>query len=153
MIRRRCAVIVVSDAGQDGDYDFADRGNAVRKIRIDLGVELSFPALETFRQPNPAPPGWQRPVFMIGTAHYPEPDSRPGKILYVKPGLRGGESADILAYAREYATFPHQTTNDQWFDEPQFESYRALGRHTMTSIVNELTTMLAEIEIQAATHL
>jgi hypothetical protein len=152
MIRRRCAVIVVSDAGQDGEYDFADLGNAVRKIRIDLGVELSFPALETFRQPNPAPPGWQRPVFMIGTANYPEPDSRPCKIFYMKPGLRGGEPADILAYAREYATFPHQTTNDQWFDEPQFESYRALGHHTMTSVVNELTAMLAEIEAQAATH-
>jgi Patatin-like phospholipase len=138
MIRRRCAVMVVSDAGQDGEYDFADLGNAVRKIRIDLGVRIEFPPLETFRRPDPAPPGWERPVFIIGTVHYPEPGAPPGKILYLKPGLRGGEPADVLAYAREFADFPHQSTDDQWFDEPQFESYRALGRHTMSSVVTNL---------------
>ena len=79
---------------------------------------------------------------MIGTAYYPEPGSPPGKIFYLKPGLRGGEPADVLAYAREYAEFPHQSTSDQWFDEPQFESYRALGHHTMTSVINELVSLL-----------
>jgi len=138
MIRRRCSIIVVSDAGQDGDYDFADLGNAVRKIRIDLGVELEFAQLDGFSKPDPAPPGWQRPVFMIGTARYPEPGTPPGKIFYIKPGLRGGEPADVLAYAREFTEFPHQSTNDQWFDEPQFESYRALGHHTLSSVEEHL---------------
>jgi hypothetical protein len=27
------------------------------------------------------------------------------------------------------AQFPHESTADQWFDESQFESYRALGYH------------------------
>jgi len=33
----------------------------------------------------------------------------------------------VLAYARQHASFPHQSTVDQFFDESQFESYRALG--------------------------
>ncbi len=50
-----------------------------------------------------------------------------GIILYVKPGFRGDEPADILGYAASSSDFPHETTIDQWFSELQFESYRALG--------------------------
>ncbi|HEX3860215.1 MAG TPA: patatin-like phospholipase family protein [Stellaceae bacterium] len=146
MIRRRCAVMVVSDAGEDGGYDFADLGNAVRKIRIDLGVDIELPPLASFREPDPVPAGWQRPVFLIGTAHYPEPGIPPGRIFYLKPGLRGGEPADIVAYAGANPDFPHQSTDDQWFDEPQFESYRALGCYTMKSVMNELATLFASAE-------
>ena len=131
MVRRRCALIVVSDAGQDGRCDFADLGNAVRKARIDLGVEIEFTTLDLFRPPEPPRPDWCRPLYAIGTIRYPEPGAPTGKILYLKPGLRGGESADIVAYGRSSREFPHEPTGDQWFDELQFEAYRALGEHAM----------------------
>ena len=44
MVARRCRWIVVSDAGCDADYAFQDLGNAIRKIRIDLGIPIEFPA-------------------------------------------------------------------------------------------------------------
>ena len=44
MVRRRCRYIVLSDAGCDGGYTFGDLANAIRKIRIDFGVEIDFPA-------------------------------------------------------------------------------------------------------------
>ena len=109
MVRRRCALIVVSDAGQDGRCDFADLGNAVRKARIDLGVEIEFTTLDLFRSPEPPRPDWCRPLYAIGTIHYPEPGAPTGKILYLKPGLRGGEFADIVAYASQLAGFPART--------------------------------------------
>jgi hypothetical protein len=34
---------------------------------------------------------------------------------------------DIIAYLRAHKDFPHQSTAEQWFDESQLESYRALG--------------------------
>ena len=37
MVLRRCRYIMVVDAGCDSDYVFEDLGNAIRKIRIDLG--------------------------------------------------------------------------------------------------------------------
>jgi len=140
MVRRRCALIVVSDGGEDGAYDFSDLGNAVRKIRIDLGVEIEIelPPLGAFNPPEPRPEDWRRPNYLVGKIHYPGPGVAPGKLFYIKPALQGGEPADIFAYARENPTFPNQTTDDQWFDEPQFESYRALGCYTMTSIMNVL---------------
>ena len=39
-----------------------------------------------------------------------------------------------MTYAAENPTFPHQSTADQWFDEPQFESYRRLGFHVVEEI-------------------
>jgi 4-hydroxyphenylacetate 3-monooxygenase len=34
--------------------------------------------------------------------------------------------------------FPQQTTTDQWYDEAQFESYRALGYQSVTAWLSEL---------------
>jgi hypothetical protein len=56
-------------------------------------------------------------------------DGTRGTLLYVKPTLIGDEPADVLRYHREHPAFPHETTGDQFFDEAQWESYRALGEH------------------------
>ena len=42
MVRRRCRLIVLVDAGCDPDFAFEDLGNAVRKIYIDLGIRITF---------------------------------------------------------------------------------------------------------------
>ena len=42
MVRRRCRIIVVSDAGADPKCTLEDLGNAVRKVYIDLGVKIEF---------------------------------------------------------------------------------------------------------------
>src|SRR5438876_8391320 len=53
-----------------------------------------------------------------------------GVLLYIKPAVYGKrEPRDILEYKKSFPAFPHQTTADQFFDEPQFESYRVLGSH------------------------
>src|SRR6185295_6305442 len=42
MVRRRCQVIVVCDAGQDPRCALDDLGRAIRQIRTDLGVPITF---------------------------------------------------------------------------------------------------------------
>lgn len=123
LVRRRCRLIVVCDAGQDKDFQFEDLGNAVRKCRVDHGVEISI-------DPRPmagADPA-NRPRSVVGRIDYG--DGQPGVLLYLKPLLRQDESVDVLHYAATHPDFPHQSTNDQWFDESQFESYRQLGLRT-----------------------
>ena len=50
MVRRRCRFILIADAGCDPTYAFADLGNAVRKIAIDLGVPIRFGRLEVLKR-------------------------------------------------------------------------------------------------------
>jgi len=42
MVLRRCSLIIVSDAGADPDYIYEDVANAVRKVRIDIGIPIEF---------------------------------------------------------------------------------------------------------------
>jgi hypothetical protein len=46
---------------------------------------------------------------------------------------------DVQQYAKVHPTFPHETTANQFFDEPQFESYRNLGFHAVTEIASSVT--------------
>ncbi|MBB4371713.1 hypothetical protein GGD63_004514 [Bradyrhizobium sp. cir1] len=132
MVRRRCRLIVVSDAGCDPDYSFEDLGNALRKIWIDLGVRIDLDGLDLLKKrfkerPTPAE---QAPYWAIGDILYREADggdSQNGLLLYFKSGLHGTEPMGVLSYAIAHATFPHETTLNQFFSESQFESYRALG--------------------------
>jgi hypothetical protein len=56
MVRRRCRLIVLIDAGCDPNFAFEDLGNAVRKIYIDLGIRITFAGLEGLRNhPSPHP--------------------------------------------------------------------------------------------------
>jgi hypothetical protein len=54
--------------------------------------------------------------------------------VYLKSSLTGEEPTDIQRYASKQPAFPHQSTADQWFDETQFESYRALGEHIAETV-------------------
>ncbi|MCW1992938.1 hypothetical protein ABIE85_008816 [Bradyrhizobium diazoefficiens] len=132
MVRRRCRVIVVSDAGCDPDYSFEDLGNALRKIWIDLGVRIDLRGLDLLKKrfterPSPAT---KAPYWAVGDILYGEADggtSQNGLLLYFKSGLHGTEPMGVLSYAISHPTFPHETTLNQFFTESQFESYRMLG--------------------------
>ena len=52
----------------------------------------------------------------------------------MKSSVRGDEPAYVSGYRAKNEVFPHEPTSDQFFDEPQFEAYRALGMHIVTSI-------------------
>jgi patatin-like phospholipase len=126
MVRRRCRYIVVSDADCDPLCQFEDLGNAVRKSWIDLGVNIRFRGIDiTARKPEPV----DGVYCAIADIYYPEPDAKPGLLLYIKPGYHGTEPADIRSYAVLHPTFPHESTAEQWFTESQMEAYRVLGSH------------------------
>ena len=132
MIRRRCRVIVVSDASGDPDCAFEDLGNALRKIYIDLGVSIDFETLDFSKRQTPPKAGF---YCALGEITYPG-STVPGWLLYIKPGYHGDEPADIRSYALAHDTFPHETTANQWFSESQFEAYRGLGAHIAELICN-----------------
>jgi hypothetical protein len=137
MVLRRCHLIVVSDAAADANYEFNDLANAVRKVRVDLGIHIEFPDVPIYSK-RPEKDGEGGCYWTIGLIRYSDIDRRQdgskapdGILVYIKPAVYEDEPEDVIHYKRTHASFPHETTADQFFDEPQFESYRALGSYVM----------------------
>ena len=68
-----------------------------------------------------------------------DPD-RTSWLLLVKAGAAGRVPVDIANYVATSATFPNETTADQFFDEAQWESYRKLGELLGERIFLELAS-------------
>jgi hypothetical protein len=124
---------MVVDAGQDFDYVFEDLGNAIRKIRIDLGIPIEIKVVS----PKESEGTVNHCAF--GTIRYSVvDDSKPdGALIYIKPMISGDEPPDVANYAAAHPEFPHEPTTDQWFSESQLESYRLLGLHAVESICGQ----------------
>jgi Patatin-like phospholipase len=138
MVLRRCHYIVVSDAGQDPLCSFADLGDAVRKIRIDLGIPIEFvDPISIFARSEEKEQNRRGRVCALGKIKYSAVDGAgipDGELVYIKPACYGEEPRDIYEYFRNHTAFPHEPTSDQFFSESQFESYRMLGIHSMEKV-------------------
>ncbi len=148
MVLRRCKLILVVDAGQDFDYVYEDLGNAIRKVRIDLGVPIDLKVVSPRKAEGPL----DRCAY--GTIRYSalDPKQSDGALIYVKPIIYGDEPADVANYAAAHPEFPHEPTTDQWFGESQLESYRLLGLHATETIcghdweAEDLPTFFARVK-------
>jgi len=138
MVLRRCRYIVVSDGGCDPTFTYEDLGNAIRKIRIDLGVPIEIDSREMFPRPKPGEPLRSGSYIATATIKYSAVDDggKDGLLIYLKPSVykEGSLPRDVYNYAQQSPDFPHESTSDQFFSESQFESYRALGRHVFDVI-------------------
>src|SRR5262249_25057860 len=112
-----------------------------RFARIDLNIriDMAWKSIATrthavgeevkkrIVNPNPGP------HVALGLISYPPAhDAVPrqkGVLVYIKASLSGDENDYIMAYKAAHASFPHDTTLDQFFSEEQVEVYRALGEH------------------------
>jgi hypothetical protein len=74
VIRRRCHLIVVSDAGCDPNAGLWDLGNAVRRVSIDMNVRIEFKTLSIEARKNPPVPGAD-----VAVAHITYPEKMPSR--------------------------------------------------------------------------
>ena len=143
LLRRRCKVILAVDAETDPDMTFPALVNLEVMARIDLGVRIELPwqALQAsaigvtgsaLYGPAGAP-GSHGPHAAIGTIRYGEKET--GVLIYIKASLSGDENDYVLDYKRRNPTFPHESIVDQFFNEEQFEAYRALGFHATRGLL------------------
>jgi Patatin-like phospholipase len=140
MVRRRCRRIVVVDAGEDPNASFEDLGNAIRKVRIDFDVAIEFtPQVAIGSRSKPLEPFRS---FAYAKIKYPESDTE-GELIYLKPADLADVSMDVRAYRNLNATFPQQSTLEQFYGESQFESYRELGRSEAALLAPEARVLEA----------
>jgi predicted acylesterase/phospholipase RssA len=160
LVERGCRFIVLVDNGADPEPCFEDVGEAIRRCRIDFGAEIELDVVGFQKSSGYlVDGGTERHVaevtladgkaarvhYAIGKITYAPAHLRElglsdvlattgGTIIWIKPALTGDETADVKQYGLQNPVFPQQTTADQWFDESQFESYRALGEQSVTAV-------------------
>jgi hypothetical protein len=144
LVRRRCSLIIASDAGEDRNASYGDLGNAIEKCRTDFGIDIELDVSST--RPDKET-GMSKKRFAVGKVRYDrvDPKAPVGTILYLKASLTGHEPTDVLRYKAQMNDFPHQSTTDQWFDESQFESYRMLGYDILRSAFQPIGQNLSRV--------
>ena len=155
LIRRRCRLIVACDVDCDPQYQFDNLVSLIEKARTDFGVHIEINC-EGIR-----PGAGQRESGMnhaVGKIYYdPTNIHDAGTLIFIKASMPTREGVpgrspverklpdDVWHYWKLNPTFPHQSTADQWFDELQFESYRALGEHIGRDAAREIGKALEEL--------
>ena len=142
MVRRRCRRIVVIDADADPDMWFEELGNSVRKIRIDLNVNIDF-------DPRVAIGSRAKPLSPFHSCAYATIDygkGERGELVYLKPADPPDMTMDVRGYRNVNDSFPHQSTANQFFTESQFESYRKLGEFEMSALAPKAESLAALFE-------
>ena len=140
LLRRRCRYIIASDAEADLTLSFNGLAQVVRLARIELGIQIRIDLAQLHRRPD----GTVARHVALGTIEYG--DGQTGHLLYLKASVSGDEGVYVAEYRARCPDFPHETTSDQFFDEAQFEAYRALGHHIAGGLFEDGMTLAAAEE-------
>ena len=162
LLRRECRLIISGDSEADADLTFSGLCELIRMAQIDFGIKIDMHGLDNIRS--------GRQHHAVGTIFYK--NGKIGKLLYLKTSLLGDQSlqatlspdnythsanrnddllfddcAYIANYKKSEASFPHQSSSDQFYSETQFESYRALGYQlTIATLVNDTKRQVTSVE-------
>lgn len=147
LLRRGCGRIICFDAAGDDLQHFATMGRAVSLARSELGVEIIFNHVhggerqvpQDLLTPEKDSP-FTKKTCVRATIKYP--NGKKGVLFFVKAVVAKDAPEDAIAYQGHDPKFPCHSTVDQFFDDEQFESYRAIGRHAAAQVEGELHTIV-----------
>ena len=135
LLRRRCKLIVVGDGEADPEMHFNGLATLMRTAFIDMGITIEI-NVDALRLNKDRQSGTH---YAIGQISYPGETEEYGYLLYLKSSFTGDEHEVITEYRHRSPAFPQEPTADQFFDEGQFEAYRALGQHIGRQAIYALT--------------
>jgi len=133
LLRRGCGQILCFDAAGDDIEHFHTLSEAIALARSDLAVDIDID-LSSLRPDSDT--GVSEKPYALGTITYP--DGTRGVLIFAKAALDECTPQDCRDYRERVPRFPAQGTIDQWFDDRQFESYRALGAHAAREVLEAL---------------
>jgi len=142
MLRRRCKTIICIDGEADPDHTFNGLVTLIRIARIDLGIKIEI-NLDKLRLKDKM----CEKHFVVGYINYAD-NEEPGTLIYVKSSYikENDENPFLRKYRADHPSFPHESTADQFFDERQFEAYRALGELVGEELVKAIKEKNKDIE-------
>jgi len=151
LLQRRCKHIVICDFEADDDYDFESFNHAVRMAYIEKNIRIHIDLSEIVPAKNEdGSSQFSKKSVAKGKIIYSEEEGDEGTIYYLKSSLSEMEMltkneeenlmrklpVHVKNYHKDHSKFPHQTTADQFFDDAQFEAYRALGEYIATQALD-----------------
>ncbi len=136
LLRRRCELIIAIDGSADPTMSFGSLMTLQRYAKIDLGVDLEMD-LQPLHKDSDGRTSSHFCSFKIRYSGTDE-EQQSGLLIYVKSSVTGDEPPYVNKYRDDNPPFPHQSTADQFFDEEQFEAYRALGDHMGEELIRRL---------------
>lgn len=145
LLRRRCRLIIVIDAGADPGFAFEDLQQLIVQARNILGVQIAFrDRPEDVIRPEPSC-GYSREQFALAAiSAIPGADKRlagyQGVLVYLKSAIKAPDTlkktaAPSYLYKTWHTAFPHEPTSDQFFDEPQWNAYYTLGKQMADEVL------------------
>jgi hypothetical protein len=166
LVRRKCKVILVCDGEMDKKTSYAALVSIQRRIKDDFGAHIVFhphegPELliESTLMDYPSGALMANQTFFVADIVYNDKHNNRGKIIYIKARMIEQLSFEVRAYKGAHMDFPHESTEDQFFDPEQFDAHFELGYQaclcadsTMKSILKSaahLPTTSAEVGTRA----
>ena len=153
LLRRKCKLIIASDAGADPDYTFSDLRNLLMRARNELEIAIEFSEdqdPEKIIRPN-LMTGYSQRSYAIGEI-YELTETEGVKILighfvYVKASVTtqsiklppDKRENEFYSYKNYHLDFPHESTVDQFFDEVQWQAYETLGEEIANDLFKNFT--------------
>lgn len=135
LLKRQCKTIICIDAEADPTLAFAGLITLQRYAAIDFGINIKLDVSAI------------RPADRISASNFSEgiieySNGEVGRLLYLKLAFTGREPEYLHYYRNVNPLYPHEATSDQYFEETQFEVYRALGNFVAHSAADNLKNLL-----------
>ncbi|MCE3254352.1 MAG: hypothetical protein K0Q67_3372 [Cellvibrio sp.] len=135
LLKRQCKTIICIDAEADPTIAFAGLITLQRYAAIDFGINIKL-NVASIRPTD----GLSASNFSEGTIEYSNGEI--GRLLYLKLAFTGREQEYLHYYRQMNPHYPHEATSDQYFEETQFEVYRALGNFVAISAADNINNLL-----------
>ncbi|WDQ17179.1 hypothetical protein [Rhodopirellula sp. P2] len=143
LLRRRCELIIVSDAGANVGGDSlgtlarmcqrAESEQGIRFLDLDHEAPIDFGRLEIDDQSRLV-----HQPFICMRVRYPEANREEGMLVYCQMSITGSDPIEIKNIRNLFPSFPDEPTVNQFYNDKQVAAYRALGYHIGKRFCSEL---------------
>ncbi len=142
LIRRRCRLIVVSDAGvNSGEHTLSSLAKMCHSAAAEQGVrffDMDHDAPIDFGRLNRDDRRLVAQPFLAMRIKYPGPDEEFGFLFYAQMAITESDPIEIQQIRHCFPSFPDEPTTNQFYTPEQVEAYQHLGYHIGNRLCNNM---------------
>ena len=142
LLKRRCQLIVVTDAGSNLNGDehgplanmlcqsAADQGVRFLDLDLEIPIDVNRLTRDANRQVVPQP-------YLCMRIRYPD-DTPDGHLIYAQMSVTDSDPIEIRQIRKRFPQFPDEPTTNQSYTDDQARAFQQLGYHIGNRICSEL---------------